>query len=64
MVPKNTKEFDTRKSHTSRKLHMTYIPSSNVRQPVAKIFTTLHCTSPNYTSIHFTKFIDTSLPLI
>ena len=58
------KEFDKRKIHISSKLLMMYISSNNVRHPVIKTFTTLHYTSPNYFSLHFTKLLDTSLPLI
>ena len=49
---KNMEECDKRESHTSSKLHMIYISSNNVRLPVTKIFSTLHYTSPNYTSLH------------
>jgi len=52
-------ECDKRKSHISSKLHMIYISSNNVRHPVTETFTTLY-----YTSLHFTMFVDTSLPLI
>ena len=64
MEPKNMKEFDKGKSHISSKLQMVYMSSNNVRHPVTTIFTTLHCTSPSYTSLHFTTLVDTSLPLI
>jgi len=46
------KEYDQRKSHENSKIHVIYISSNNVRHPVAKTFTTLHYTSPNYTSLH------------
>ena len=55
----NMNECDKRKSHISSKLHMIYISSNNVRHPVTETFTTLY-----YTSLHFTMFVDTSLPLI
>jgi len=58
------KECDKRKNHVSSKLHMIYISSNNVKHPVTKTFTTLHCASPNYTSLHFTTLVDNSLPLI
>jgi len=45
------KECDKLKSHINGKLHVIYISSNNVRQPVTKTFTTLHYTSPNYTSL-------------
>ena len=45
-------ECDERKSHISSKLQMIYIYSKNARHPVTKTFTTLHHTSPNYTSLH------------
>ena len=67
MIKKNqkyTKEYDKRKSHKSSKLHIIYISSNNVRHPVTKTFTTLHYSSPNYTSLHFTTLVDTSPPLI
>jgi len=57
-------ECDKRNSHISSKLRMVCLSSSNGRHPVAKTFTALHCTSPNYTSLHFTTLVDTSLPLI
>jgi len=57
-------ECDKLKSHTSNKLHMIYISSNYVRHPVTETFTTLHYTSPNYISLHFTTLVDTSLPLI
>jgi len=55
------KEYDKRKSHISSKHHMIYISSNNVRHLVTKTFTTLHYTSPNYNSLHFTTLVDTSL---
>jgi len=58
------KECDKRKSHISTKLHMIYISFNNVRHPVTKTYPTLHYTPPSYTSLHFTTFVDTSLPLI
>jgi len=58
------KEWDKRNSHISSKLRVIYVSSYNVRHPVAKTFTPLHYTSPNYTSHHFTTLVDTSLPLI
>ena len=51
--PKNMKECDKRRSHKSRKLHMFYISSNNVRHPVTKLFTTLHPTTPHSTSLNF-----------
>ena len=42
---KNLMECDKRKSHISRKLHMNYISSNNVRHPVTKTFTTLNPTT-------------------
>ena len=59
MEPKNKKECDKRKSRISSKLHMIYISSNNGRHPFTKTFTTLHPTT-----FHFTKLVDTSLPLI
>jgi len=38
-----------------------YFSSINVRHPLSKILTPLHYTSPNYTSLHFTTHVDTSL---
>jgi len=35
--------------------------SNNNRHPLTKTFTPLHCTSPNYTSLHFTTLFDTAL---
>jgi len=45
------KECDKRNSHTSRKLHVTYVSSNNVRHPVTKTFTTLHPTTLHSTSL-------------
>ena len=64
MNQKNVKECDKRKSHKSNTLYMIYRSSNNVRHPVTKTFTTLQYISPNYTSLHFTTLVDTSLPLI
>ena len=61
MEQKNMKEGDKRNSHISSKLN---ISSNNVRRPVTKTFITLHYTSHNYTSLHFSTLVDTSLPLI
>ena len=61
---KNMKECDKRKKHISRKLHMIYISSNNIRHPVTKTYTILQHTSPQYISLYFTKLADTSLPLI
>ena len=61
---KNMKEYDKRKSHINSKIHVICISSNDVRHPVAETFTTLHHTSPNYTSLHFTILVDTSLPPI
>jgi len=47
------KEYDKRKSHISRKLHVIYIFSNNVRHPVNKTFTTLHSTSLHLSTLHF-----------
>jgi hypothetical protein len=58
------KEFDKRRSHISSKIHIIYISSNNVGQPVTKTSTTLHYTSANYTSLHFTTLVDTLLPVI
>jgi len=58
---RDTKEYDKRKSHISRKLHVIYISSNNIRHPVTKSFTTLYYTSPNYTLLHFTTIFDTAL---
>ena len=58
------KEFDKIKSHISSKLHIIYINSTNIRNPVIKTFITLHYTSSKYTSIHSNTLVDTSLPLI
>ena len=55
------KECDKRSSHISSKLHMMCISSNKDRQHVTKIFTPLHYTSPNYTSLYFTTLVDTSL---
>jgi len=57
------KERDERNSHISSKLHMLYVSSYNDRHPVTETFTTLHYTSPNYTSYHVTTLVDTSLLL-
>jgi hypothetical protein len=38
------KECDKPKGHIRSKLHMIYIRSNNVTQPVNKTFTTLHYT--------------------
>jgi hypothetical protein len=40
------------------------ISSNNGRHHVTKIFITFHYTSPNYTSLHFSTLVDTSLPFI
>jgi len=40
---------------------MIYISSNNDRHPVTKALTPLHYTSPNYTSLHCTTIVDTSL---
>jgi len=53
-----------KKKHISSKLYMIYISSNNVRHPFTKTFVPLPYTSPNYTSLHVTTFVDTSLPLI
>ena len=54
------KEGDKRKSHISSKLHVTYISSNNVRNPVTKTFTTLHLTilhsTSQHLSLHFLSF--------
>ena len=55
------KEYDKRNSPMSSKLRMNYISSNNDRHPASKTCTALHYTSPNYISIHFTTFVDTSL---
>jgi hypothetical protein len=52
---KNIKEYDKRKSHICSKIHVIYI-SSNVRQPAAKTFTTLHYTSIHLLTFHFLPF--------
>ena len=49
---KSMKECDKQKSHISSKIHVNYIFSNNVRHPVAKTFTTLHCTCRHFTSSH------------
>jgi len=41
-----------------------YQSFNNVKHRVIKTFTTLQYTSPNHTSLHFTKLGDTSLPLV
>jgi len=64
MEPKNMEECDKRKSHISCKLRMMYISSNNVRHPLTKAFIPFHYTSPNYTSLHFTTLVDTSLRFI
>jgi len=61
---KHMKECDKRKSHINSKLFIIYICSNNVRHPVPKTFTTLRYTSPNYTLLHLTTLVDTSLPTI
>jgi hypothetical protein len=38
-----------------------YIYSNNDRQLLTKTFIPLHYPSPNYTSLHFTTLVDTSL---
>ena len=43
---------------------MIFMSSNNVRHPLAKTFITLQFTSPNYTTLHFTTLVDTSLPVI
>jgi hypothetical protein len=43
---------------------MIYISSNNEGHPVPKTFTPLHYTSTNYTLLHFTTLVDTSLPPI
>ena len=55
------KECDKRNSHISSKLHVISVSSNNVRYPVTKTFTTLHCTCRhfisshlNFTQLHFT----------
>ena len=48
---KKMKEYDKRESHINSKIHVICISSNNVRHPVAKAITTLHLTSPNYTSL-------------
>ena len=58
------KEYDKRKSHISSELHMLYLSSNNVRHPVTKTFSPLQYTSSNYTPLHFTTLVDTSLPPI
>ena len=55
------KKCDKRNSHISSELHMICISSNNARHPVTKIVSTLHYTSPNYTSLHFTTLVDTLL---
>jgi hypothetical protein len=52
------KEYDKQKSHISSKIHVIYTSSNNVRHPVAKTFTTLHYSSPNYTALYFTTIVD------
>jgi len=53
MEVKNMKEFDKRNSLISRKLHMIYMSSNNVRHRVTKTFTTLHSTSLHLSTLHF-----------
>jgi len=55
------KECDERNSHISSKLHTIYISSNNDRHPGTKTFTPIHYPSPNYTSLHFTTPVNTSL---
>ena len=43
---------------------MNCICYNNGRHPVTETITPLHCTSTNYTSLHLTILVDTSLPLI
>jgi hypothetical protein len=64
MGPKEYEKYDKRNSHKSSKLRIIYIYSNNVRHAVTKTFTVLYCTSPSYTSLHFTTLFDTSVPLI
>ena len=54
MEPKEHKECDKRKSHTSNKPHMICISANNDRHLVTKTFTSLYYTLLNYTSLHFT----------
>jgi hypothetical protein len=58
------KECDKRKSHIGSTLHVICISSDNNRHTVTKTLTPHHYTSPNYTSFHFTKLVDTSIPVI
>ena len=58
---KNMKKYDKSKSHIGSKIHVIYISSNNIRHPAVKTFATLHYTSANYTSLHFTTHVDTSL---
>ena len=73
MEPKNMKECYKQKSPINSKLHMIYMSSNNVRQPVTKNLTALHWTTVyflafkfrpttlHYTSLHFTTSHYTSL---
>jgi len=46
------KEYDKRKCHISSKIHVIYVLSNNVRQPVVKTVTTLQPTTLHSTSLH------------
>jgi hypothetical protein len=54
------KECNKRNIHITSELHMIYeyISSNNDKHPATKTFTPLHYTSPNYTSLRFTTFVD------
>jgi hypothetical protein len=60
MEPKEQEDYDVRNSYICSKLHMFYVSSNNGRHRFVKNFTALHCTSPNYTSLHFITLVDTS----
>ena len=49
------------KRRISTKIHLIYISSNNDRHSVTKTFSPLQYISPNYTSLHFTTFVDTTL---
>jgi hypothetical protein len=57
------KEYDKRKNHKRRNLHVIYIASNNFRHPVTETFTTRHPTTLHYTSQYFTQLYSTSLHL-
>ena len=55
------KEYDKRNNQKSSKFHKIFISPINARHPVTKNFIPLHHNQRNYTSLHFTTLVDTSL---